>query len=160
MSGIGSTPGQRQTAKTVTGKKVFISYCHQQREWVLADLVPCLRAGGVEILIDQDRFAAAKALIGQMDALQDSAEATLAIFSPDYLASTYCRHEFDRAVARAPDFIHGITIPVLREPCELPAPVRAAQPLYIDLTSSDAKAWSLLIEACAADLGCSAPHWL
>lgn len=147
---------KRETS--VTGKRVFVSYCHQQEVWVLSDLVPCLRAGGVQVLIDRDRFTAGKAVIGQMDGLQDSAEATLAVLSPGYMASDVCRHEFDRAVARDPTFLNGTTIPVIREACDLPAALRAANPLWIDFAKPDA--WPLLLQACGAELGCSATYWL
>ena len=26
--------------------KIFVSYCHAQKEWVLTRLVPCLEVGG------------------------------------------------------------------------------------------------------------------
>ena len=38
------------------GKKVFVSYSHQQGAWVLDRLVPCLRAGGAEVYVDVERF--------------------------------------------------------------------------------------------------------
>ena len=144
----------------MTGKRVFVSYCHQQEKWVWSDLVPCLRAGGVEVLIDKDRFTAGKGLIGQMDVLQDSAEATLAILSPGYMASVACVHELDRAVARDPNFLNGTTIPAIREPCVLPGALVNANPLWIDFSKSEGDAWKLLLKACSADLGCTATHWL
>ena len=55
--------------------------------WVLRRLVPCLKAGGAEVLIDRDRFEAAKALVGQMDSTQDEADASVLVFSPEYLGS-------------------------------------------------------------------------
>jgi hypothetical protein len=42
------------------GKSVFISYSHQQGEWVWNALVPCLKAGGAEVLIDRERFEAGR----------------------------------------------------------------------------------------------------
>jgi hypothetical protein len=81
-------------------KKVFISYSHAQRDWVLRRLVPCLKAGGAEVLIDRERFEAAKALVGQMDFIQDAADASVLVFSPEYLLSAPCRHEMERAIAR------------------------------------------------------------
>jgi hypothetical protein len=67
--------------------KVFISYSHQQGTWVWDRLVPVLKAGGVEVLIDRERFTAGRALLGQMDATQASADVNVLVFSPDYVAS-------------------------------------------------------------------------
>lgn len=54
--------------------KTFVSYCHRQGDWVWEQLVPCLKAGGAEVLIDRERFELGMALVGQMDALQDQAD--------------------------------------------------------------------------------------
>lgn len=36
--------------------KVFISYCHKQGDWVWDRLMPCLKADGAKVMIDQKRF--------------------------------------------------------------------------------------------------------
>ncbi len=142
-------------------KKVFISYSHAQSDWVLRRMVPCLEAGGAEVLIDRDRFEAAKRLVGQMDSTQDAADASVLVFSPEYLRSANCTHEMERGIARDPNFENGSAIPVKRVDCELPDVVRRPNPLYVDLCDEkDAKAWDLLLGACEADLGTTAPDWL
>jgi hypothetical protein len=144
-----------------TGKKVFVSYCHRQGEWVVGSLVPCLRAGGVEVWIDVERFKAGQTVIGQMDAEQDRAEQSLLVFSPDYLASEYCRHEMARAIERDPAFEQGRTIPVLVQSCSLPDEIKKPQPLWVDLTDRwSAPNWKLLLDATGAELGCPAARWL
>jgi hypothetical protein len=70
--------------------RVFVSYSHRQGEWVWQRLVPVLKVGGAEVLIDKDHFTLGTAVVGQMDALQAQAERHLLVFSPDYLASAYC----------------------------------------------------------------------
>ena len=42
-------------------KSVFISYSRKQGEWVWDRLVPCLKAGGADVLIDREQFEAARA---------------------------------------------------------------------------------------------------
>lgn len=85
-------------------KKIFISYCHKQEDWVWQRLKPCLDAGGAEVLIDRDHFKAGIKTVSQMDDAQNRADASLLVLTPDYLASDHCLHEMRRAIARDPDF--------------------------------------------------------
>ena len=142
-------------------RPVFISYCHKQGEWVWDHLVPCLRAGGVKILIDRERFQAGKAVTGQMDATQDRAKLNVLVLSPDYLRSKYCYHELKRAVDRDPRFQNGLVVPVKRIECDCPTRLKAQNTLFVDLRNdkNDVQ-WDLLFKACNADLGTPAPTWL
>ncbi len=140
-------------------KRIFISYSHKQGNWVFNKLVPCLRAGGANIVVDRERFEAGKALLGQMDAIHDASDLTLLILTPDYLASSYCLHEMHRAIARDPGFRNGLTIPVLYIDCPLPIEFKKA--LFVDLRDDqNANQWDLLLSACNADIGTSVPDWL
>lgn len=142
-------------------RRVFVSYSHRQGEWVWDRLVPVLKAGGADVRIDRERFAAGKAVIGQMDAVQDDAEMTILVLSPEYLNSPYCAHEMDRAVGSDPAFATGRVVPLVRAACGLPAPVAAAQPLVVSLEDdADSLQWDKLTQACGADLGADAPVWL
>lgn len=141
-------------------KTVFISYCHKQGDWVFDRLVPCLRAGGAEIVIDRERFRAGLSVIGQMDATQDTAEINLLLITPDYLRSEYCRHEMLRAAERNP-LPNSAVIPVKLHECEMPDEIKRTEPLWVNLTNDrDATQWELLLKACDANLGADAPHWL
>lgn len=142
--------------------RIFVSYCHQQGDWVWKRLVPCLKAGGAEVLIDRERFELGKALIGQMDALQDQADKHLLILSDHYLASRPCCHEMDRAIALDANFNLGIVIPLLRGDCKLPPCITRPNPLYADLRDdSRPDPWALVLKQCdAAGLAMTAPAWL
>jgi hypothetical protein len=141
-------------------KKVFVSYCHQQGEWVWDRLVPCLRYGGADVLVDRERFKAGFGVIEQMNDAQDAAEMSVLVLTPDYLRSDYCLHEMKRAIAsRRPD--KGFVIPVKREDCPLPDEIESAEPLWVNLgDDKNSGQWNLLLDACGADLGAEAPHWL
>ncbi len=142
-------------------KKVFISYKHEPKEWVKKRLVPCLEAGGAEVIIDYKHFQAGQSVIGQMDKYHDRADLSILVFSPDYLTSPYCLHEMNRAIAQDPQFQNGKVLPVIRESCTLPAPFQTNPPLWIDLTDDKlADKWDLLFQPCDVNLGCSAPDWL
>ena len=66
---------------------IFVSYCHKQGPWVWNRLVPCLKAGGADVLIDRERFEAGKAIVGQMDSTQDLADKHILVLSEDYQES-------------------------------------------------------------------------
>jgi hypothetical protein len=139
-------------------KSVFISYCHKQGDWVWDRLVPCLRAGGADVHIDRERFEAGKAVVGQMDVVQDGAAMAVPVLSPDYLNSPYCVHEMERAIQRDPTFAHGIVVPVKRVYCALPAKIKRTKPLYVDLQDdNNGDQWCLLLRSCEADLGAPPP---
>lgn len=141
--------------------RVFVSYCHRQGCWVHRVLVPCLKAGGATVLIDVERSRAGRAVVAQMDALQDQADQSLLVLSSDYLKSEYCLHELRRAVARDPESQQGSTVPVLVEGGSLPDELKQAKPLWIDLRDpSSVPAWDALFRAVDADLGCPATRWL
>ncbi len=145
----------------VSAQRVFVSYSHEQQDWVLDRLVPCLKAGHVDVLIDRDRFKAGLPVVGQMDALQDQADVNLLIFSPAYLASPFCTHEMQRAIDRDPTFTRGTVIPVRRVDCGLPAAITAPNPLWVDLRNErNTAAWQQLLDACRAELGTDPLDWL
>lgn len=142
--------------------KTFVSYCHRQGDWVWGRLVPCLKAGGAELLIDRERFEVGKALVGQMDALQDQADKHLLVLSADYLSSPYCCHEMDRAIALDPGFTSGIVVPALRKACTLPSSITGPNPIHADLCDDrQADPWTQVLQQCGATgLGTTAPAWL
>jgi hypothetical protein len=142
-------------------RNVFVSYSRHQGGWVRDRLVPALRAGGAGVIIDFEVFPAGRPVVQSMDEWQDRADVNLLVLSPQYLASPFCVHEMNRAVARDPAFAAGVVVPVMRVECPLPDPIRVPNPLFVDLRDDqDPKQWDLLLRACGASLGVSAPYWL
>lgn len=134
-------------------KTVFISYSHHQGEWVWQRLKPCLQGGGAEVRIDVERFRAGKDVTAQMDAEQDASDFSLLVLSPEYLASTMCQHEMQRAIAC------NKFVGVVRAACTLPDEIKKT--LYVDLRDDKAAdKWDLLMSECEADLGAAVPDWL
>lgn len=96
-----------------------------------------------------------------MDALQDKAQRHVLAITSAYLASPYCQHEMDRALACDPKFEKNIVLPVRRENVALPARIVKPNPLYVDLRNDRAgDQWNLLLDGYGADLGVTAPDWL
>ena len=136
------------------GKKIFVSYSHRDQDWVRNRLAVCLHAGGTGVLIDEERMrVGSDPVVGQMDALQDEADASLLVITSTYLASDYCRHEMDRAITKR------AFVAVRRDDSVMPDGL--ADYLHADLRSqSDEGQWRKLLDACEADLGCGAAAWL
>src|SRR5262245_26177521 len=140
--------------------KIFVSYSHAQRDWVHDRLWPCLQASGAEVLIDAARFVAGQTVLGQMDALQDQADASLLVLSPEYVGSDACLHEMRRAVNKDPTFTGG-TVPIVRAACSLPSELNPAiklhAPLRVDfMDDQKPQPWHQLFQACQTDLRCEA----
>jgi hypothetical protein len=91
--------------------------------------------------------------------MQDKAERHVLVLSADYLASDMCRHEMERALKRDPVFADGAVVSLRRDDAAVPATIRPS--LYVDLRDDTrADQWDLLLKACAARLGATAPDWL
>jgi hypothetical protein len=147
--------------------RIFVSYSHKQFDWVHSRLIPVLSAAGGTVLVDKDRFKAGKTVIGQMDALQSTAEHHVLVITADYVASAYCRHEMEQAIKSDPHFADGEVLPVLLDATPLPPELGGAGglgsvPLYVDLhDDKSADAWALLLKSCSLTLpGIDAPTWL
>ena len=55
-----------------------------------------------------------------MDKIQDQARQHVLCLSAEYLASTACKHEMQRAIECDPDFIAGRVIPLQLDAAPLP----------------------------------------
>jgi hypothetical protein len=140
-------------------KKVFISYNHRQGNWVWDRLVPILKAGGAQVLIDRERFEAGRDLVAQIDTTQDEADINVLVLSPEYLTSQPCLHEMKRAISRDPRFETGAVVSIKRVEMRVPQALRKA--LYVNLIADDnVDQWDLLLQSCDADVGTAAPEWL
>jgi hypothetical protein len=141
--------------------KVFVSYNHKQEDWIWERLVPVLRAGGAEPLLDKERFRAGLGLPGQMDSTQDEADVHVLCLSTDYYTSAACQHEMKRAIALDPHFVRGIVIPVRLDDARPPAEIAASDPLWVDMREDpNFEEWQKLLQVCSANLGVPAPVWL
>ena len=150
--------------------KIFVSYSHMQRAWVQSCLVPVLRAGGAEVLIDWERFKVGTAVVSQMDKVQDEADVQVVCLSTEYLASDYCRREMRRAISRDPNFTkgldgrvkRGLVLPIRLDDAPWPAEIADPNPLFVDLRDPAiaSHSWQLLLDPCHVNLGTAAQIWL
>src|ERR1700733_3167149 len=162
--------GTDDSARADRMMKVFVSYSRFQGDWVRKSLVPVLRAGGADVLIDWECFKAGATLIGQMDKIQDQADIQLICVSAEYLASDYCWHELRRAISLDPGFTkqlegrikHGFVVPIRLDGASWPTDILTPNPLIADLhdAAKAALSWKLVLDQCQADLGTTAQSWL
>jgi len=131
--------------------KVFVSYSHQQLDWVRGRLVPILEAGGAKVLVDYKLFELGRTVMGQMDTTQDQADRHILVLSQEYHASAMCQHEMERAIENDPTFNHGVVLAIQRDHEPVPAVLRPA--LYANLSNDSLSIpWGLVLHACGATL--------
>lgn len=150
-------------------KRIFISYSHAQSDWVTTRLAPLLRASGSPIIRDLEASDAGVALNPQMDKWVDDGDVMLAVISPQYLASTACRYEWARAVARDPGFASGRLVPILLAGDRLPPEMTGPNPIYVDLREEHFADrddptvnghWEKVLQATGGEVGVPPLAWL
>lgn len=111
-------------------KDFFISYNTVDRYWAIG-LAEWLVAAGYTQVMQETDFAPGSNFVLEMDKSAKLAKRTLAVLSPDYLASSFTAPEWAEAFARDPKGDHRILIPVRVRECDLDGLL--AQIVYIDL---------------------------
>ena len=118
---------------------VFISYSHTDADWVWEWLVPRLKAAGLKVCTDRESFAVGVPSLINMENAVAASRHTLLVLTPAYLASGWTMYEQILTQTQDPIGLRQRTIPVLREPCDLP--MRIGMLTYADLTGKrDAEA--------------------
>ncbi|MCU0523169.1 MAG: toll/interleukin-1 receptor domain-containing protein [Anaerolineae bacterium] len=110
---------------------VFISYCHADREWVWNWLIPRLKAEGLALCTDQESFEIGVPSLINMENAVLASRHTLLVLTPAYVGSEWTLYEQILTQTQDPIGLRQRTLPVLREPCELPP--RIAMLTYLDL---------------------------
>jgi hypothetical protein len=99
---------------------VFISYSHQDKEWVDGVLVRTLAANGIDVLIDSEDFAGGASSIENMTAAVENAQRTLVVLTDAWVRSEWTRFEGLLSVQSDPTGSKGKLIPILRKKCDPP----------------------------------------
>ena len=101
-------------------KDAFVSYCTKDRAWVLDELLPALRANGISYTIDVEHFPPGMLLDACIATAARRAAKTIAVLTPAYLDSAYCRYEKRLLEAQDPEARMLQLVPVWLEGPELP----------------------------------------
>ena len=104
------------------------------REWVKETLLFELEQRGIKACIDfRDFLIGAFVVENITDAIYNSRK-TVAVLSPDFINSVYCKHELKTALSRMAN--HQV-IPILHRPCDVPDILK--DKTYLDWCHADVR---------------------
>jgi hypothetical protein len=124
---------------------VFVSYSHDDEDWVEKTLLPRLEGAGLRVCIDFRDFVPGKAaLLNMQDAARDSRH-TVLVLTQSWVDSEWALYEGVLARSSDPAGLQRRTVPLLLHRCELPEFVSALT--YVDFTrpGREAVAWQQLL---------------
>jgi hypothetical protein len=114
---------------------VFISYSHEDSDWVGGELVPSLRTAGLAVFIDTGEILIGEILRERLEHGVSHSRHTVIVLTPDWLQSEWCQYEEQLASANDPMRRRRNVLPLLLKPC---SPGRGLDLLvYADFTIPD-----------------------
>jgi hypothetical protein len=122
---------------------VFISYSHEDRDWVYRKLVPYLQEHNFSVFTDRD-FETGALSVNEMQRGVECSRRVVAVLSTAYEKSKWSTLENAMAQTLDPDASFRKLIPILFEPCKIPLRLRVLH--YRDLTSDSTEQWNRLVE--------------
>ena len=127
---------------------VFISYKHDDINWVQKELIPRLKKAKLKICLDDEAFLAGGAAIVSMQDAVEQSRRTLLVLTPRYMQSHWTRFEMLATRTLDPDAMQRRTVPLLVEKVEK-LPLLLSMLTYVDLTriENQDNAWRLLIRS-------------
>ena len=129
---------------------VFICYSAMDREWVKNTLLCQLESRQIKACIDYRDFLVGAFVVENItDAIYNSRK-TVAVLSPAFLNSVYCKHELQTALSRMAN--HQV-IPILYQPCSVPDILK--DKTYLDWCHADVRPyfWEQLEKAIRREPG-------
>jgi tetratricopeptide (TPR) repeat protein len=117
---------------------VFVSYSHADRAWVWQWLMPRLKAAGLAVCTDHESFDIGVPVLVNMENAVATSRHTILVLTPAWVASQWAQFEGMLAQHHDPASLLQRTLPLLRQPCDVPQ--RIALLTYADLTGDLAEA--------------------
>jgi hypothetical protein len=112
---------------------VFISYSHDDRDWVRKELLPRLEQAGLKVIIDYRDFVIGMPSLVNIETAVDNSRYTLVVLTPAWLESQWAEFEGLLVSTRDPAGRKRKLIPLMLEPCQQ-LPPRIAMLTYADFT--------------------------
>ncbi len=128
---------------------VFISYSQTDQPWVLNELLPMLEQVGIRY-IEQFQFELGRPKLDEIERAIKESRRTLLVLTPSYLKDTWGQFDSILVGSYGLDLGRWPAIPAIKEPCELPARLRAL--VSVDLHSTNDYSWQRLITALSSPL--------
>ncbi|MEA3208194.1 MAG: hypothetical protein QOE70_1251 [Chthoniobacter sp.] len=131
---------------------VFVSYAHRDLPWVEQMLLPQLRAAQLNVCQDVAQFRAGASCIANMEAAVAGCRRTLAVLTPQWVASDWCNLEGHLTLLDDPIGRRRRLVPIMLERCQPSAAVRLlSYHDFMDAAAVESK-WPQLIADLAAEL--------
>lgn len=116
---------------------VFISYSHQDQEWVHNELLPRLKEASVgdralRVCIDTESFEVGSPLVTEIERAIQNSRKTVLVLTPEYLKSDWATFENIMLSTLDPANRQRRLIPLLLKKCKLPLRIRGL--ICIDFT--------------------------
>jgi tetratricopeptide (TPR) repeat protein len=126
---------------------VFISYSHQNQDWVKNTLLAKLEQGGLKVFIDYRDFEIGESAPDAMERAVTTSKQTIIVLSPAYLKSNWGKFENLMLQVMDPANQKRQLIPILLEKCKIP--LRLSTFTYADFTKPEGVdlAWQKLFLA-------------
>jgi formylglycine-generating enzyme required for sulfatase activity len=145
--------GTLATPEQQSAYDVFVSYSHEDEQWVQKELLPRLNSAGLKVCIDSESyqpgepFEAGTPVIRAIEKAILVSHKTICVFSHTYRESEWCELEDILISSLDPSGRDKRLLPILLKPCELPQRIKAR--LYVDFTPLGAhdQAWGRLLAA-------------
>lgn len=103
---------------------IFISYSHQNKEWVRGWLLPHLEAAGLKVLIDFRDFQVGKSSLDNIEEAVEACKHTLLVMTPAYVDSEWGRFENLLTQSDDPAATRGRLLPLMLEDCMPPRRIK------------------------------------
>jgi len=112
---------------------IFISYNHADQNWVRSELLPKLEATGLKVCIDYRDFEIGAPSLVNMEQAVEKSRHTLAVLTPNWIASEWCEFECLLANTTDPAGRKRKLLPLMLTRCELPLRIKLLT--YADFTN-------------------------
>jgi len=131
--------GEPQGSDTLHRYDVFISYSHQDKEWVKGTLLPELEGARLKVCIDERDFELGIPVLVNIEEAVKYSRSSLIVLTPDWVESKWGNFESMLVQTMTLTGRHHRLIPLLLRSCEIPERIKILT--YGDFTEAGDRAF-------------------